>query len=578
MEDEPERDFFAELKRRNVFRVAAMYAVVAWLVIQVADATFEVLGVPDAAHRILILVAAAGFPVAVALGWLFDWTSEGLVRTPDRRDEEVERLRSHRRIDLAIIAFLVLALGIALVGSRLVIDTAGTVDTSSLVVLPFDDMSPGRDQEHFAHGMSEELLSALAALPRVRVIGRTSAEAVKREGLSIERIGEALKVGAVVEGSVRRAADRVRVSVQLLRARDGVGIWTDTYDEPMGDLFRLQGRIAADVAAALDLRLKAEAQPPPTESLEAYDVYLTGRHLMGRQTVESMAGAIERFEHATRADPDFALAWSGLSDALSLSWALGMARDPSVFSRSADAAERAVALRPDSAEAQTSLGRIQWMKREWRASESSLRKAIEINPGYAFAYQSLALVLVSLGEFEEGIAASHRSVDLEPLSPYMHVNLAANYDAIREPEAALRAARRASSLEPGNAFARFYAMGSLSYLGRAQEALEEVLALDLPEQVREALRAEFAAGGTDGIKRVMRDVAIADTGEPCGGVSGAFLNSMLGNVEAALPCLEAGARLPGMWANLYPAQNPAFDPLRDEPRFQQVLAVMRLAE
>lgn len=577
MQGETERDFFAELKRRNVFRVAAMYAVAAWLVVQVADATFDVLDVPEAIHRVLILVAAAGFPVAVALGWLFDWTSEGLVRTADR-DDEVTRLRSHRRIDFAIMAFLVLALGMALVGPSLTSDTIGSFEASSLVVLPFDDMSPGRDQEHFAHGMSEELLSALAALPRVRVIGRTSAEAVKREGLSIERIGETLDVGAVVEGSVRRAADRVRVTVQLLRVRDALGIWTGTYDEPMGDLFRLQGQIAADVAAALDLRLKAEAQPPPTDSLEAYDAYLTGRHLMGRQTVESMADAVEHFERATRADPDFALAWSGLSDALSLSWALGMARDPSVFSRSAEAAERAVALRPGSAEAQTSFGRIQWMKREWRASEASLRKAIEINPGYAFAYQSLALVLVSLGEFEDGLAASHRSVDLEPLSPYMHVNLAANYDATRNPEAALRAARRASSLEPGNAFARFYAMGSLSYLGRGEEALEEVLALELPEQTREALRAAFEASGIDGIKRVMRDVAVATTGEPCGGVSGTFLNSMLGNAAAALPCLEAGARLPGMWANLYPAQNPAFDPLRDEPRFQQVLAEMRLAE
>lgn len=578
MPDEPERDFFAELKRRNVFRVAAMYAVVAWLLVQVADATFEVLGVPEAAHRILILVAAAGFPVAIALGWLFDWTSEGLVRTPDRGGDAVERPPRHRRIDFAISAFLVVALGMTLVAQRLTSDPVGSAEASSLVVLPFDDMSPGRDQEHFAHGMSEELLSALAALPHVRVIGRTSAEAVKREGLSIERIGETLDVGAVVEGSVRRAADRVRVTVQLLRVRDALSIWTDTYDEPMGDLFRLQGRIAADVAAALDLRLKAEAQPPPTNSLEAYDAYLTGRHLMGRQTVDSMAGAIERFEHATRADPDFALAWSGLSDALSLSWALGMARDPGVFYRSAEAAEKAVALRPDSAEAQTSLGRIQWMKREWRASEASLRKAIEINPGYAFAYQSLALVLVNLGEFEEGLAASHRSVDLEPLSPYMHVNLAGSYDATSNPEAALRAAQRASSLEPGNAFARFYAMGSLAYLGRGEEALAEVLALDLPEPIREALRAAFEAGGTDGIKRVMRDVAIADTGEPCGGLSGTFLNSMLGNVEAALPCLEAGARLPGMWANLYPAQNPAFDPLRDEPRFQQVLAEMRLAD
>jgi len=578
-----EQDLFAELKRRGVFRVAAMYAVVAWLIVQIADATFDVLGISEAAHRILIFVAAGGFPIAVALGWIYDWRGGGLARTASRAEAgsasegEVARLRGRRRIDFTIIAVLVVALAMSLFGPDFQDAPIDRVQPASLVVLPFDDLSPGGDQEYFAHGMSEELMTALAQLPDVRVIGRTSAEAAKRSGKGIEAIGVELGVEAVVEGSVRRSADRVRIIVQLLRASDAFGLWTETYERPTGDLFRLQAQLATDVAAALDRRLKAATVAPPTESLAAYDAYLTGRHLMGRQTPESLAAAEEQFERATRSDPGFALAWSGLSDVLSLSWALGFDYGERVIPRAVEAASRAVELSPDSAEALTSLGRIQWMNREWRVSEASLRRAIEINPGYAFAYQSLALVLVNLGDFEDGLEASNRSVDLEPLSPYMHVNLAANYDATGDAEGALRAARRASSLEPNNSFATFYAMQSLNYLGQPEAGLEEALQLPLPESQREVLRATYASEGMTGLRRLCLDMAIAETGDPCGGQLGAFTYAQLGDVDAALACLEANIDLPAMYANMYLAQNPAFDSLRGDPRFKRVLERAGLA-
>jgi TolB-like protein len=571
-------DLFEELKRRNVFRAAAMYAVVAWLVVQVADATFEVLGVPESAHRILILVVAAGFPIAVVLGWLFDWTAQGLVRTSRKGGDEVERLRGRRRIDFAIIAVLVLALGMSLVDSRSEPAVGAGRPTTSLVVLPFDDMSPQGGQAHFAHGMSEELMSVMAGLPGVRVIGRTSAEAVKRKGMVIEQIGRELGVDAVVEGSVRRSRDRVRINVQLLRATDGVRLWSDSYDRPMGDLFELQTEISADVATAMDLRLKAEAYPAPTENLEAYDAYLTGRYLMGRQTPEALIGAVEHFERATRADPEFALAWSGLSDVLSLSWTLGVLNGDNVVARAIDAAAKAVSARPDSAETQTSLGRIQWLNRDWRASEASLRKAIEINPGYAFAYQSLALVLMNLGEFEEGIAMSHRSVDLEPLSPYMNVNLAYAYNSIRDHETALRYSRRASALEHENFFARFSSILSLYHLERPEDMLEETLAIGLPDKVEAMLRAGFASNGTDAIFQMMLAQSVAQTRDECAVQAGAMFHALLGNREAALSCFENGVQYPGRYANVYPAHDPVFDSLRGEPRFNQALAQMKLVD
>jgi TolB-like protein len=579
-----EPDLLDELKRRGVFRVAAMYAVVAWLIVQIADATFDVLGVSEAAHRILIFVAAAGFPFAVALGWIYDWRAGKFTRTApsgemgSTSDVEVVRLRGRRRIDLAIIVALVLALALALFG-RDIDDVPEAKDQpASLVVLPFDDLSPGGDQEYFAHGLSEELMTTLARLPDVRVIGRTSAEAAKRSGKGIEAIGKELGVEAVVDGSVRRSKDRVRVTVQLLRASDAVGLWTETYERPTDDLFSLQAQLAADAAAALDRRIEAASAESPTESLAAYDAYLTGRHLMGRQTQESLMEAEQHFERATRADPEFALAWSGLSDVLSLSWALGFVFGNEVVPRAVEAASRAVDLDPDSAEALTSLGRIQWLNREWRSSEQSLRRAIEKNPSYAFAYQSLSLVLVNLGDFEDGVAAIHRTVDLEPLSPYMHVNLAGILDATRDPRGALRAAQQASTLEPNNQFARFYASTSLLYLGQPEAAREEMLLSPLPENYLAKLRAVTEQGGMDAGRLFFLQGAVAQSGEPCGGPQGAITYAFNGEVDKALTCLEGNIDMPGMYANVYLAQSPTFDSLRGNPRFARVLERAGLAD
>lgn len=581
MADEPaddEPDLFAELRRRGVFRVAAMYGVVAWLVVQIADATFDVLGISEAAHRILILVAAAGFPVALVLGWIYDWRAGGLTRTAPAgeadgaADGEVARLRGRRRVDLALIVVLVLTLAMTLFGPDFEEAPAHGLQTASLVVLPFDDLAPGGDQEYFAHGLSEELMSALSRLPDVRVIGRTSAEAAKRSGKGIEEIGRELGVEAVVDGSVRRSADRLRVTVQLLRASDAVGLWTQTYERATGDLFDLQAQLAADAAAALDRRLEAAATESPTENLAAYDAYLTGRHLMGRQTAETLIEAEQHFQRAARTDPEFALAWSGLSDVLSLSWALGLLFGEDVVPRAVDAANRAVELSPDSAQALTSLGRIQWLNRQWRASEQSLRRAIEVNPSYAFAYQSLSLVLTNLGELEDGVAAIHRAVDLEPLSPYMHVNLASILDATRDERGALRAARQANRFEPNNIFARFYATSNLIRLGQTDAARDEMLQLPLPANQLEMLREAWATGGWEAARRFMLQGSIAQTGDPCGGQQGALAYASIGEVDKSLSCLEGNIDVPGMYANLYLAQNPDFDSVRDEPRFAKVLA------
>lgn len=422
--------------------------------------------------------------------------------------------------------------------------------------------------------MSEELTNVLGRLPSLRVFGRTSAAAAKREGMDATRIRESMGADAIVEGSVRRLTDRVRISVQLVQTTTGNAIWSETYDRAVDDLFALQSQLATDVAGALDLRLRAATSEPPTSSLEAYDAYLTGRHLMGRQTEETMLAAEEAFQRAVRADPKFALAWSGLSDVLSLSWAIGFVRDPSYVDQAFEAAERAVDAAPDSAEAQTSLARTLWMKREWRAAESALSRAIESNPGYAFAYQSLALVLMNLGEFERGLAASHRSVDLDPLSPYMYVNLATSYDAARDHENAIRYAIRARELEPRNMVAQGTIVMNLLYAGRNDEAYEKFVELPPPGLELPSV-SELRSMGSDGVWSNM--LAWWDRqGFPCAGPAGPIFYAQLGQTETALECLEWAIDLPGIYANIYLAHNAGLAPLEGEPRYHAALQAMGL--
>jgi TolB-like protein/Tfp pilus assembly protein PilF len=563
----------SELKRRKVFRVAALYAVGAWGAVQVADATFDVLGIPASIHRILIIAAVAGFPIALVTGWLFDWSSSGLVRTSTATDAADARSRARGLLAIAVAVGSVAAAVAAWIGIEARVESTPE-RPASVVVLPFDDLAGDPDQEYFAHGMSEELRSALGRLPTIRVIGRTTATVAKKQGMDVEQIGRALGATAVVEGTVRRSKGRVRIALQMSGTKHGASLWSDTYDRTYEDIFKLQEEIAVDVAAALDLRLRAAATAAPTESFEAYDAYLTGRHLLGRQTNESMAAAAEYFERAVRADPNFALAWSGLSDLSSLVWTVGFSRDPALVERAIEAANRAVAADPESAEAQTSLARTQWMRREWRASEASLRKAIELNPGYGFAYQSLALVLINLGEFEAGLAASHRSVDLEPLSPYMYVNLATSYAAARDHEGAIRYARRATELEPFNPVARGTATMSLLILGREGEELMEFIVTDPTGNMTPAI-ALYKEHGASGVWRAMFEFWDG-LGFPCAGPAGPVFYAQLGRHEEAVECIERAIDIPGVYANIYIASNAGLDPVRKDPRFVRALAAMGL--
>jgi TolB-like protein len=288
MTDQP--GFFQELKRRNVVRVAAAYAVVAWLLIEVSDTIFPRLGFPDWTVTFIIVLVALGFPLALFLSWAYELTPEGVKRTEEVPVEASVTRLTGRRLDFAIIGVMALAIGWL---SWEQFGPGGEAREASIAVLPFVDMSADGDQEYFGDGLSEEILNLLAGIRELKVSGRTSSFSFKGTNVSIPEIGRTLGVAHVLEGSVRRSGDDLRITAQLVEAGTGFHLWSDTYDRRMVDVFAIQDEIAGAIADALRLTLVASAHE--TADLEAYDLYLMARTLIYGRSVE---GLNEAHRHA----------------------------------------------------------------------------------------------------------------------------------------------------------------------------------------------------------------------------------------------------------------------------------------
>ncbi|MBL8272303.1 MAG: hypothetical protein JNJ74_00735, partial [Xanthomonadales bacterium] len=290
-----------EFRRRRVFRVAAAYLVFGWLLLQVADATFEPLGLPAWSQRVLIFAVAAGFVLACVLAWIYDYTAGRVVRTPP--------------------------MPVAAAGAEVVAQAAGAVAApaaqggSSVAILPFTDLSPEHDQDWFCDGLAEEIINAMCCVRGLRVASRTASFRFRDGSVDPREIGRLLAVEAILEGSVRKAGDRVRVTAQLIGAGDGYHLWSETWERRMEDIFAIQDEIARKVAQALKRTLAGEAEGRSERyaprNLEAYEFYLRGRQLAGQTTVRAWHQAPPMFRRAIALDPDYAQAHAGLADILS---------------------------------------------------------------------------------------------------------------------------------------------------------------------------------------------------------------------------------------------------------------------
>src|SRR5438132_4469295 len=462
--------FFGELRRRNVYKVAVAYAVVGWLLIQVATQVFPFLEIPNWAIRLIILAIAIGFPVALIIAWAFELTPEGIRRTEDA-DAAGQRSRGGIWMALVVIA-AALSLGLFFLGRY----TAGNaqsqnqasrgsgtpgseavtaVSEKSVAVLPLLNESGDPKDEYFSDGLSEELIAALAQIRDLKVIGRSSSFRFKDRKEESKAIGEKLGVSTLLEGTVRKQDDRVRIVAELINAADGIELWTRTFDRELKDIFAVQEEIARAVAESLKVTLLGSqdrpAQRGAPSNVEAHNAYLQGHFHFQRRNLEDYRKAVGYFDQAIQLDPDYALACAERSEAWTFIGDLTGQREPA-WSKARSDAERAVAIAPALAEARAALGWVRFFV-DWKFTEglSELKRAKEFSPSNPTANDLLARVILYLGRLDEAERQARHAVELDPLSVIAQGNLAWVLLFEGKLEGADAAARKAAELQPTSA-------------------------------------------------------------------------------------------------------------------------------
>ena len=575
--------FLAKLKRRGVFQAAALYGTVAFVAIEGADLVFPRLGFSEWTITLVVWVALIGFPIAILLSWKYERTPEGLKSTDPAETVELDAIVAQPRRSRwpAGVAALV---GIALLGLgawwTLTRTGPGARDYDSIAVLPFANMSGDPDNEYFSDGLAEELINALAGVEDLKVAGRTSSFAFRGQNLDLRMIGDTLGVETVLEGSVRRSEDRVRISAQLIDAQTGFHLWSDEYDRNITDIFLVQEELANSILRAMLPRLGGDAEElyrGGTADVEAYDLYVSGRQKWYTRRVALLWEAVDDFEAAVARDPEFALGWSGLADAIdALAYRDTRAQD--LVPRAKMAAQRAVLLDPDLAEGWASWGVLAFeADRDWITAELALKRAIGLKPSYAGARAWLGDLLRQQGRIREAIEQQRMALELDPLSPVLNTTLGLSLAAAGRLEETRAQYEHVSALGDQSlvhsAFLIWGAQMGLSgdVIGDHAVGLARVMGAADPEVARVLGPALVDTSSDSALNAAARDAVatlIADSVLTLRQI--AALYTQLGDHETALQWLENSAAAGELSLGDLGIE-PALDPLRDDPRMQALM-------
>ena len=452
--------FFAELKRRHVYRVAIAYGVVAWLLIQVATQVFPFFELSNFVVRVVVAASVLGFPVALIIAWAFEMTPQGLKRADDVAPDDYIPRWSTRKFAALVVSVAILAAGVPLVHilrkkpaflSR--VSAAPALAQKSIAVLPLLNESGDPADEYFSDGLSEELIAALAQVKGLKVIGRSSSFRFKGKKEDSNVIGEKLGVSTLLEGTVRKQGDRVRIVAELVNASDGTELWTRTFDRELKDIFAVQAEIAEAVATSLELTLLGtedrSAKKASTKSMEAHNAYLQGHFYFQRRNLEDYRKAVDFFDQAIRFDSDYALAYAERSEAWAWIGDLTSENKKEAWKAAGSDAEKAVAVDPNLAEAHAALGWVRFFI-EWKFDEgmAELKRAQQLWPWNPTASDLLARVVIYLGQFEEAEKMARQSIELDPLAYQARISLARVLFAEGKLDETEAAARKAAELQP----------------------------------------------------------------------------------------------------------------------------------
>jgi TolB-like protein/Tfp pilus assembly protein PilF len=502
------RNFFAELKRRNVYKVAVAYAVVAWLLIQVATQVFPFFEIPNWAVRLVVLAMIAGFPIALIIAWAFELTPEGVKST---EDADATAKQSHGRawIYVAIIG-AVLSLGLFVLG-RYTANTgaprhsqAATAPQKSIAILPFESLSEEKENAYFAEGIKDEILTKLAAVRDLKVISRTSTAKYQSKPENLKAVAQELGVSTILEGAVQRAGDKVRVNVQLIDAQTDGHLWAKSYDRDFKDILGVESEVAQEIAETLQANLSpseshalASTRTPDTE---AYDLFLRGEYELrqaegGSRTAEAYDRADAFYRQALASDPNFAEAAAELARSrLSRHWFVSPL-SATELEEVKSLIDRALALAPNSPEAHTALGLFfYWGHRQYEAALTEFNRTLELQPNNASARQNCASVYRRRGEWKRSLADSQRAQELDPRDTGIPDNMAATCLLLRLWKDAERWLSRSLAIDPHNMQAasallvtRLNATGDVDSARRALDGF--------PEGTKSLTREWFASGG-----------------------------------------------------------------------------------
>jgi TolB-like protein len=591
------QQLFAELKRRKVFKVAAVYGAVAFVLLQVAELLGQGLRLPESFMPFITAVVLLGFPLALILAWAFEVTPDGVQRTEAAAAGEIEAIVAQPAAKrwpaglAALVGLGALLAGAWWVGTRTG-PASGEGDATagsgpdvrfafadladdprpSLAVLPFADMSPDGDQEYFSDGITEEILNVLAKLPELRVAARTSAFAFKGRQVDMRAVGDSLGVGYLIEGSVRKSGDQLRITAQLIDASTGSHLWSESYDRRLDNVFQIQTEIAEAIAAQLRVPLGIDDRSElvtPTADLEAYDLYLAGRARM-RERGESLPEAMRLFEAAIARDSAWAPAWAGLAEASEIHlWYVNGREGPdretmtAALDRAERAARRALELDPGSAPARVALGNVLRDRFEWQEAETAYREALAIDPDYPEAHQQYAELLVATGRIADAVRVAARAAALDP-APVRLSFLGFALFTDDRPSEAILAFERGISLDPEQNLESL--RGSLGLLhydeGRFDEAYDVWASIPGVKAEMDpywtgwvaALREGSLSAVPDAERQYLKPEDMIHLGEP----------------ERAANRLTNPPQ-PHWIGNVYRLWSRIFDPIRDHPAVQKYL-------
>jgi TolB-like protein/Tfp pilus assembly protein PilF len=584
------QSFFAELKRRNVYKVAVAYIIAGWALSQGIAQVFPVFDVPNWAIRLIVLLIIIGLPIALVLAWMFEITPQGIKRTATADAMPgAARKKKHVWIYVVVIG-AVISVGLFLLGRysapRGTVGedgrspaAAGSLPQKSIAVLPFDNLSRDPDNAYFAEGVQDEILTRLAKVADLKVISRTSTQHFKSAPENLAQIAKQLGVTNVLEGSVQKANDQVRVNVQLINALNDAHLWAETYDRRLIDIFSVESEIAKAIAESLQAKLTSSEQSSiakvPTANPEAYELYLKGRFFWNKRSGADLRKAIDYFNQAIAKDPNYALAYDGLADSYMLLPNYGGASAQESIAPARAAVTKALALDNSLAEAHASLGLLDTLELRLEHAVGDFERAIELKPNYATAHHWRMLGLLSLGRFDQAIAEGKRALELDPLSLIINADYSWTYACAHRPDEAEKHARKTLEIDPHFFLAHYYLGGILQIQGRLNDAISEFqksVELNNDAYSIAMLGQAYARNGQkEEAQKVLARLTNEAKSRYVAPYAWALLYVGLGEKERALAELERAYETGDNNYLFVIKVDPILDELRSEPRFEALV-------